>query len=293
MHPLPGRHRRLHQRAVVVVVMARHAVRHIVGRQRLDERIQVLLLGHQLGEQRQVGRRHRIGVHPKSVARIGRRQVPVKQVVLVVAAQQVLVREHHRVRRPRPVGQLPAEPRQLRRDRAVIVVAIDIKLIQQHEPHVVIVEAVRHAVVRRVHRHGRREVRPDHERRAALHRRGVAVPGGQDRRRDIRRRIVIQAAPNLREGVPQLRPRGQVRHQLRRLVVAPQRVEPDARVVQVLRVQRPRANIGPAPHVHRVPHRHHQLHPLGDELRIHLLDDVRRARVRVLPVIRLRPLRVR
>ena len=99
---------------------------------------------------------------------------------------------------------------------------------------------------------------------------------------------------------------------LRRVMVAAQRKDADPRVVQRLPEQRPRIladlavrhGVGPSGHrrhvvdaaavavVHQVTHMHDELDAAVDELPVHLVDDVGRAGIGVLPVVGIDPLRV-
>ena len=73
-------------------------------------------------------------------------------------------------------------------------------------------------------------------------------------------------------------------------MVAAQRVETDAGIVQILGIERTGVDVGLAATVNRITDRDHHFDPLVDELLIDLLDDVRCAGVGVFTVVSNGPL---
>ena len=159
LHRFAGSERRFDERLVMLMIVARGAIPDTVVGQGGDEGIHAHLLAI-------VRRVERIA----GIIGIG---WTAKQVVFVVAAEQVFVGKNNRMWRSARIGQSAVDPWLLLGNRAVVVVAGRIKLIQQDEADIVVVERIRDAVVNPIDRGRLGKIISHNERCAACCRRWI------------------------------------------------------------------------------------------------------------------------
>lgn len=141
----------------MVMVVSADNVGHFVALHGSEEPVRGVLLGLECGE---LVRSELGGVHPIAIAGVFAGscielvgvgedgiEVAAEHAVLVVSAKDVLMHEHEWMAVFRPAGERIVDPLQLLGNGTVVVVAVYVELVQQHEGGVVVPERVGDTIV--------------------------------------------------------------------------------------------------------------------------------------------------
>ena len=172
------------------MIVAGDHILHVVGLHRAEEAVDKARLGRERGLE--VGRERSVG-QAVAITGVVTVHLGTEHVVLVIATQHILVGEHKGVGVGGTGRKRAIDPAHLRGNVAGVVIG-RLKLIQQHEGHVAVIEGVGNAVIGQIGRCRGGKTVAHRERGTGRGRRrvvGQVASGGHERRRDVGGRGVV------------------------------------------------------------------------------------------------------